>query len=117
MQDPTKDRQRRIHERLAEIDPLLYEDAPKHSPRSSGSSIEWATPPPSRAASEGVIFTAELRDALRARPGEWACVVRSHKSASAALQFAKRNPEFEATSRQNPDKTFDLYVRFVGEQS
>jgi len=55
--------------------------------------------------------------ALRARPGEWARVARSHKHASAAKRFVKRHPEFEATSRLNPDKTFDLYVRFVGEQS
>ena len=81
------------------------------------SSIEWVAPPPSRRGGSPEIFTGEVRAALRARPGEWACVARSHKTGGAGKKFSARYPEFETTARRNPDKTYDLYARFVGEQS
>ena len=79
------------------------------------SSIEWAEPPASGSNRTGTVFTAEVVAALRANPGRWALVKKSHRGRAVAALFAKRHPEFEATTRKQPGGMFDIYARYVGE--
>ena len=63
------------------------------------------------------VITSEVLAALKSRPGEWACIARSKKSTQFAYAFVQRQPDFETTSRRQPSGMFDVYMRFVGEQS
>ena len=77
------------------------------------SSIEWAEPP--TAYTHSRIFTQAVINALREAPNRWARVAVAHKSATVLYAFRQAHAGFETRSVRNPDGTFDLYARFVGE--
>lgn len=76
--------------------------------------IVWQDPP-----ADGRSRWAEVANALRARPGQWA-LVASGASSSLATQIRSGRRvafrparSFEATSRKRPDGKYDIYARAV----
>lgn len=76
-------------------------------------SIEWAEPPPRRNSLDKYVA---LREALRARPGEWA-VLKRDAAQSYSTQIIQRPAwaGFETTARTQENGRFTVYVRYVGE--
>ena len=72
--------------------------------------------PKSRRGHATEVFTDEVRDTLRSRPGEWAVI---HKSSSASLAqlIRTRDAGFEAVSRVTGtgDEKYSIFARYVGE--
>ena len=72
--------------------------------------------PKSRRGYATEVFTDEVRDTLRSRPGEWAVI---HKAASPSLAYLirRRDAGFEAAPRVTGtgDERYSIFARYVGE--
>jgi len=75
--------------------------------------IEFKNPPPAKAGRKALTVTPEIRAALSERPGEWALVFKGapRNKGIAVGQWARRNPEFECTTRGTDP--VDIYLRRV----
>lgn len=82
--------------------------------------MKWQEPPRSKSGPKGnkskyLAIMAELQQ----HPGEWALVLEQQAGrAFTTWVHQGRSPwvegEYEATSRINPVKGFDVYVRYIG---
>lgn len=82
--------------------------------------IKWGDPPfATKGAGSGKYVP--LLDAVRSRPGEWACIGRHSASIATSIKRGitqgARPGEFEATSRNQSGGKADIYVRYVGDQN
>ncbi len=74
----------------------------------------WEDPPAKYSQRARSIFTVEVEEALRARPGEWARIAVT-KSGATASSLNQRYADFEFCMRRMPDgKGHGIYARCIG---
>lgn len=83
------------------------------------SNLKFGPLPDKATVSGGGFFGAEVREALKDRPGEWA-IVHTTVNSALAWQWRDKFPDFETTTRvtdQKDDKgrrLTDIHARYVG---
>lgn len=82
--------------------------------------LNFTTPPQSRIGRPVKHMTAEVQEALRANPNQWALLGRFPDSVRSSIHhWVKKRENFELTVRSagkddDGKALFDVYVRYVG---
>lgn len=73
-------------------------------------SIKWQNPPAKHATR--AFKYQSIIDALVGRPNTWAVVAENQKNRNVGDSL-RQKPGIEVTTRTNPDRTIDIYARYV----